>query len=162
MLPPRFLIGTFKQREVGKKRQTWVLRNGGFQFGGQREGRAEGREGDSGRCCTGTDSNTDEKEKEEKEAGNKKRRGEEKTREAGEKDGGMGKVRRVKEKTSRKGERGDQERPGEGRERKRRDERGERRVSTLPKKWKECVCQVMSARRSEERGATGGQRAGGK
>ena len=31
--------------------------------------------------CTGTDSNIDEEEKEEKEAGNKKRRGEERTRE---------------------------------------------------------------------------------
>jgi hypothetical protein len=26
--------GGGKQRKVGKKRQTWVLRNGGFQFGG--------------------------------------------------------------------------------------------------------------------------------
>jgi hypothetical protein len=26
--------GGGKQREVEKKRQTWVLRNGGFQFGG--------------------------------------------------------------------------------------------------------------------------------
>jgi hypothetical protein len=26
--------GGGKQRKAGKKRQTWVLRNGGFQFGG--------------------------------------------------------------------------------------------------------------------------------
>ena len=75
--------GGGKQTKVGKKRQTWVLRNGGFQFGGKREGRTGGREGDAGRCCTGTDSNIDEEEKEEKEAGNKKWRGEERTREAG-------------------------------------------------------------------------------
>jgi hypothetical protein len=87
-------------------------------------GRTGGREGDAGRCCTGTDSNIDEEEKEEKEAGNKKRRGEERTREAGEKDGGIGKVRGGKEKASRKGEREEEERPG-GKGRK---ERKERRV----------------------------------
>ena len=31
-----------KQRKIGKKRQTWVLRNGGFQFGWWREGRTGG------------------------------------------------------------------------------------------------------------------------
>ena len=39
--------GGGEQREVGKKRPTWVLRNGGFQFGGQRERRTRGREGDA-------------------------------------------------------------------------------------------------------------------
>ena len=108
--------------------------------GGER-GEPEG-EGDAGRYCTGTDSNIDEEEKEEKEAGHKKWRGEERTREAGEKDGGRGKVRGEKEKASRKGERGEEERPAngdrdsntkKGERGRRRDGRGERRVSILPK-----------------------------
>ena len=78
------------------------------------ERRTGGREGDAGRCCTGTDSNIDEEEKEEKEAGNKKWRGEERTREAGGQDGGRGKVRGEKEKASRKGERREEERPANG------------------------------------------------
>ena len=51
------------------------------------------------------------------------------------------------------------------RKRGRRDGRGERRVSALPKKWKGCVHQAMSEQEEHEgvkRGATGGQRAGGK
>jgi hypothetical protein len=67
---------------VGKKRQTWVLRSGGFrfEFGGQREGATGGRKGDAGVCCTGTENNIDEEEKGEKAAGNKKRGGEGRTR----------------------------------------------------------------------------------
>jgi hypothetical protein len=84
-------------------------------------GRTGGREGDAGTRCARTESNFDE---EEKEAGNKKRGVEERTREAGEKDGGRGKVRGEKEKASRKGERGEEERPANGGRAKKR-ERGE-------------------------------------
>ena len=113
--------------------------------------------------------NKKEKEKEEKEAGNKKEeRGGENQR------GGRG---RWKQGDS---ERGERESEQEGRERGggadmaatqkrrkrgRRDGRGERRVSALPKKWKGCVHQAMSEQEEHEgvkRGATGGQRAGGK
>jgi hypothetical protein len=44
--------------------------------------------------------------------------------------------------------------------RERRDGRGERRASALPKNWKECMHQVMSEQEEREvvkRGATGGQ-----
>ena len=61
-------------------------------------------------CCVGTDNNIDEEEKEEKEAGDKKRKGEERIREEGEKDGGRGIARGWKEQASRKGERGEEER----------------------------------------------------
>ena len=81
-------------------------------FEGRERGEPEG-EGDAGRHCTGIDSNIDEEEKEEKEAGNKKRRGEERTREEGEKDGGRG-TARGEEKASRKGDRGEEERPANG------------------------------------------------
>lgn len=132
--------------------------------GGER-GEPEG-EGDAGRYCTGTDSNIDEEEKEEKEAGHKKWRGEERTREAGEKDGGRGKVRGEKEKASRKGERGEEERPANGDcdsntekgERGRGGTGGERRFSTGSDRG--CVHQVMSEQEEhegEKRGATGGQ-----
>jgi hypothetical protein len=77
-------------------------------------GEPEGEEGGTGRYNTGTDRKTDEEKKEEKEAGSKKRRGEERTREAGGKDGGRGEVRGGKEKASRKGDRGEEERPANG------------------------------------------------
>ena len=51
-----------------------------------------------------------------------------------------------------KGERGEEERPGEERARKRErgDGRGERRASTLPKIWKGCVRQVVSEQEERE------------
>jgi len=44
-------------------------------------GKPEGERAMQVHACAGTESNVDEEEKEEKEAGNKKRRGEERTRE---------------------------------------------------------------------------------
>jgi hypothetical protein len=115
--------------------------------------------------CTGKDSNIDEEEKEEEEAGNKKRREEERTREAGEKDGGRGEVRGGKEKASRKGDRGEEERPANGdcesnteKGERGRGGTGERRVSAGSEKG--CVHQVMSEQEEhegEKRGVTGGQ-----
>jgi hypothetical protein len=129
-------------------------------------GEPEGEEGGAGRYCTCTDNNTDEEEKEEKEAGNKKRRGGERTRETGEKDGGREEVRGGKEKASRKGDRGEEERPANG-DCDSNTEKGERGMEgrkrrengqCTAQKWKGRVHQAMSEQEEHEglkRGATG-------
>jgi hypothetical protein len=61
---------------------------------GRERGEPEGG-GDAGRHCTGIDSNIDEERKKRKRQGIK--RGEERIREEGEKDGGIGKARGGKE-----------------------------------------------------------------